>query len=53
MDGTDGSFGLHRTYGTYGSGRTYCILSILLTHVMHGTLYSYNVYNYAVSVWLL
>ena len=53
MDGTNGSFRVHGTHWTYGSDGTHCILSILLTHVMHGTLYGYNRCAYALSVWVL
>jgi hypothetical protein len=53
MDGSDGSFRVHGTHWTYGSDGTHCILSILLTHFMHGTLYGCIEYAFTVSVWIL
>jgi hypothetical protein len=53
LDGSDGSFGVHGTHRTHGSDWSNCILSVLLTHVMHGALYGYIKYTFTISVWVL
>jgi hypothetical protein len=53
LDRADRSFGIHGTHGTHRSDGTHCILSVLLAHIMHGTLYGYNGYAFTVSVWVL